>query len=178
MSEQHEEGTARELAEKARGYILLNGSAYAGFLADKFAGDIAAHDALIVGAAMEQVIDILEMSPTFHKHTTAGTLCHCEVCAYVRGNVTEIRARLISEASKTALAELESYAREQLDKRMENAGECGQLRFKIAKLESTITELGERIEALIAHVETKTPCGEHYSILISELKAVLQKVRG
>ena len=41
-----------------------------------------------------KAIEIIEFSPTFHKHQDGAALCHCEICAYIRGNVTEIRVSI------------------------------------------------------------------------------------
>lgn len=48
--------------------------------------------------AINECIRILEESPTYHQHSHP---CYCEMCSYVRGNITEMRAlqqRLRSEA--------------------------------------------------------------------------------
>jgi hypothetical protein len=42
-------------------------------------------------AVIEACASIIERSPTWNKHR-GGPLCHCGLCAYVRGNATEIRA--------------------------------------------------------------------------------------
>lgn len=55
-------------------------------------------------ATLQEAIEIIELSPTFHKHRGCQSLCHCEICAYVRGNVTELRARLTTSADRSALS--------------------------------------------------------------------------
>jgi hypothetical protein len=51
-----------------------------------------------VGVAITRCLQIVESSPTWNKHKE-GPLCSCEVCAYVRGNASEIRALLIPTKS-------------------------------------------------------------------------------
>lgn len=69
----------------------------------------AAHRAALLlnqAATVREMIDIIELSPTFRAHSDKPTLCHCEICAYVRGNVTELRAKLAIPSDQLALDRL------------------------------------------------------------------------
>ena len=51
--------------------------------------------------ALEEAAAVIERSPTWNKHKE-GPLCWCELCAYVRGNASEIRALGASPAGRAA----------------------------------------------------------------------------
>lgn len=56
----------------------------------------AVEKASIVKAAYEACLRIIEESPTYHRHCleVKPGPCHCEICAYVRGNVTEFNRNI------------------------------------------------------------------------------------
>jgi hypothetical protein len=65
--------------------------------------------ALAVASTNLRHKEIIEASPTYRNHTGQPKLCWCDMCAYVRGNVTEINATTLADA-QAALARFKADA--------------------------------------------------------------------